>query len=182
MKHNTTTIWVCVDCMMTRETGEPCENVDCNPWSRITDDQTVTFGIIEPEHTADCDTMDCDCAYDSFSTAPCEGCGTDLAGARYAYTLWDPTIRVTHQVTIHNELRLYVEAPKGTHASTMAKHAREYLATLPKPLYREWNGSTRSGQWCRHLGKYAGYYTPAAAAQLDTRKLYWRTIVIPEGI
>lgn len=88
-------------------------------------------------------------------------------------------LRVTHQITPHNELRLYVEAPAGTHANTMAKVARDHLANLPQPDYVEWNGTKRPGQWCRHLGESAAYYTPQAEKELGKRKLYWRTIVIP---
>ena len=90
--------------------------------------------------------------------------------------------KASHKVSVYGDLFVYVQAAPGTNANTMAKYAREYISTLPKPDYREYDGSTRPGKWCRHLGKSFSFYTPEAEKQLDYRKLYWATIVIPEGI
>ena len=90
--------------------------------------------------------------------------------------------RASHKISVYGDLYLYVQAPAGTNANTMAKYAREYIATLPKPEYREYDGSTRPGQWCRHLGKSFSFYTPEAEKDLGYRKLYWTTITIPEGL
>lgn len=92
------------------------------------------------------------------------------------------TIKVTHKISVYGDLMVAVTAPAGTHANTMAKHARDYISTLPKPTYHEYDGSTRPGKWCRHLGKSFNFYTAEAEKQMDTRKLYWTTIVIPEGL
>lgn len=90
--------------------------------------------------------------------------------------------KASHKISVYGDLYLYVQAPLGTHANTMAKFAREYIATLPKPTYHNYDGSTRPGQWCRHLGRSENYYTVGAEKQLGYRKLYWTTIVVPEGI
>lgn len=92
------------------------------------------------------------------------------------------TIKTAHKISVYGDLYVYVQAPAGTHANTMAKHAREYISTLPKPTYHDYDGSARPGQWCRHLGPSFSFYTPQAETELGYRKLYWTTIVIPEGL
>ncbi|ACQ80763.1 hypothetical protein Bcav_2514 [Beutenbergia cavernae DSM 12333] len=79
-------LWVCMDCMLTRETGEP-QNGDREPWSTGFDGVEVAHGVPESEHTCGHDgvTTECGCAVADFATAPCDACGTWLAGERHAY-------------------------------------------------------------------------------------------------
>lgn len=70
------TIWVCTDCLFARE-GDGTENPDREPWGLLPT-ADVSLGVLWPEH----------CERRDFDTAPCDGCGTPLAGERYAYTVW----------------------------------------------------------------------------------------------
>lgn len=87
-------IWVCFDCMITREsessqyddvTGEYAQ-----PWSKIEDGYSVTFGIIVDNDAHDGANME----HIDFSTSPCDGCGSKLHGERHAYTLWDDRVEM----------------------------------------------------------------------------------------
>lgn len=94
MKANTVTIWVCIDCMFSHANGETSsdEAPDCEPWCLIDKGDEVAMGIMADEHADSCTPEDreegCDCATDSFSWSPCEGCGSSLGGERHAFTLW----------------------------------------------------------------------------------------------
>lgn len=82
-------LWVCLECTFTRESGESLYNditgEYAEPWSLIQDGYSVTKGIIVENETHD----GTDHEHSDFSTSPCDGCGSTLAGERYAYTLWD---------------------------------------------------------------------------------------------
>lgn len=99
------TIWVCQCCMLTACNGSCCDSTDHGgdgrqPWSR----EIGTAGMVAAEHAEDCLTYltggnagaidgdyQCDCEEDQFSRAPCDGCGSELYGSRYAFTAWaDP--------------------------------------------------------------------------------------------
>lgn len=95
MAETSSTYWVCVDCYVLHVNGET--SPDVNPetlWSTLEDGQTVTAGIFNEahscgrEHGEDID--ECDCDHDDFSSVPCDGCDSYLAGARYACTVWTP--------------------------------------------------------------------------------------------
>ena len=99
---NTTTIWVCVDCMLHHANGECGSCYDDvhgheeEPWSRLDDDESVAMGMLWEEHTDECNNAasegrdECDCETDTYSTSQCEGCGSWLHGERHAFTLWFP--------------------------------------------------------------------------------------------
>jgi hypothetical protein len=92
------TYWVCVDCYTThhgvREDhyGEP----DREPLALIGEDEEVTAGLLWEEHdclnAVDIDPWagpeECDCEHVTFSWTPCDGCGSQLGGAREALTVW----------------------------------------------------------------------------------------------
>ncbi len=83
------TVWVCVDCALTHANGECGESSDREPLSAIPAGHTVTLGLLRSEHAPSCDSVEeCDCATDAFSTVPCAGCGSTLAGERHAMALW----------------------------------------------------------------------------------------------
>lgn len=102
------TIWVCQDCLLHHANGEcgNChENIlaigegedahDREPWCWIDNaDQQVTMGSRQEEHICGrqngtyFDECDCDCEMNTFSWHSCDGCGSRLAGERYAFTLW----------------------------------------------------------------------------------------------
>lgn len=88
-------IWVCQCCMLMHANGECCPDDShggdgIKPWALI--DGTgyaVTMGMLPEEHDEMCeDNYECDCEHDTFSSSRCGGCGSWLAGDRYAFTLW----------------------------------------------------------------------------------------------
>jgi len=98
---DTCTIWVCQDCMLHHANGE-CGSChmddegtwnghDRKPWSK-TNPVNVTMGMLDEQHDCipdwDGSRIDCDCGTTNFSTSSCDGCGSNLAGERHAFTLW----------------------------------------------------------------------------------------------
>ena len=93
----TYTVWACQDCLMAaagyteHETGTVPE---LEPWTRLGEGETVSPGFGWEDHTEDCPnrvaggTVDCDCETQDFSTSPCGGCGSHLAGSRHAVTVF----------------------------------------------------------------------------------------------
>jgi hypothetical protein len=91
------TMWVCVDCLMARE-SEPPESPDREPWG-LDPSVDVTLGLLSTEHDTPCGSFDgpdgdflggeCECETHDFSWQPCDGCGSTLGGSRHAYTMWD---------------------------------------------------------------------------------------------
>lgn len=88
------TIWVCIDCLCTRE-GEAPETTEREPWGNLPTDE-VTCGLLDEEHACQREphpdgSRECDCEKVDFSTRDCDACGSHYAGERHAYTLWgDP--------------------------------------------------------------------------------------------
>lgn len=98
-KYATTTYWVCIDCHMVHHIGDEHEVLSgLEVWNTIEDDQTYTSGLLQEDHQCGWEEMDsndeppCDgeCETATFSWADCEGCGTNLGGQRFAYTVWTP--------------------------------------------------------------------------------------------
>lgn len=65
------------------------------PLCLIDEADDVTAGIMREEHAEDCfnrtDThgdYECECEQITFSKSSCDGCGSHLAGAREALTIW----------------------------------------------------------------------------------------------
>lgn len=112
----TTTVWICSDCMMLLANGEVADDVEQEPMALLNDDESiehVTPGLMADEHHEDCDfristhaveademfgvpdgeepnyVHDCNlqCEERGFSHARCDGCG-GLPGDRYAATVW----------------------------------------------------------------------------------------------
>lgn len=95
-------IWVCQCCMLIHANGECCADDDhggdgVEPWAAKPDDYSVTMGLLASEHHKDCDVYkeggwpvnyECDCERIEFSSSSCEGCGSRLAGSRYAFAYW----------------------------------------------------------------------------------------------
>lgn len=89
----TTTIWVCENCMYANAYGETLYPEDPAPLTKLIG-ADVSPGIMEDQHSEYCELnqlagLDCDCAHDHFSSKECEGCEQTLAGERHALTLWD---------------------------------------------------------------------------------------------
>jgi hypothetical protein len=90
-------LWVCVDCVLVRECGEAPEVApDCEPWAALAlrAGEEVAAGMDWAEHAEDCPNHtagrhvdECECETASFRTSACDGCGSRLAGERFAYTL-----------------------------------------------------------------------------------------------
>lgn len=87
---------VCIDCMLIHANGETSGDRDENEpelWSRILDGIgfSVTMG---GKHSKGCDgPEDCSCGDLGFSWSACEGCGSNLGGDRFRFTVWRWTIR-----------------------------------------------------------------------------------------
>lgn len=85
-----TTYWVCEDCLMAQagyDEHELGRAFECDPLNLIPADAVVTDGLLREEH--DCDgEPECDCETVDFSRSSCDGCGSHLAGSRYALTVW----------------------------------------------------------------------------------------------
>lgn len=94
-----TLLWVCQDCYVTDANGTPSDDPDYTPdrepLSLIPEGVSVTSGMLFEHHAEDCPNRiedeyvaDCDCETISFSSRVCDGCGSTLAGSRYALTMW----------------------------------------------------------------------------------------------
>lgn len=95
---DTTTLWVCVDCIMHLANGEcgRCYDDDNHnrmpPLGLLAGDE-ITMGLMREEHSNYCDPdvddgYECDCEVNTFSWSQCQGCGSMLGGERHAVTLW----------------------------------------------------------------------------------------------
>lgn len=85
----TSTLWVCVDCLMTDVNGEIPEDRDDRsplPWSKWDDTREITLGLMKEEHSCDGSDPECGCESIEFSWRSCDGCGSHLGGSRQAYT------------------------------------------------------------------------------------------------
>lgn len=95
------TMWVCQCCALSHANGECCADDDHGgdgiaPWSAVDERYRVTAGLLAEEHDEECDfradpqcrEVDCECERLSFTWSRCEGCGSALAGDRWAHTLW----------------------------------------------------------------------------------------------
>lgn len=96
MTQNTTTIWVCEDCLFVHANGES-EGMDPNkvPFRLIEEGDTVALGMSWEDHSADCPNRaagehveECECETDNFSRSSCDACGDPLAGSRHAMTIF----------------------------------------------------------------------------------------------
>lgn len=91
------TIWVCEDCYESHHgVFDRVANSLAPPLGRIPEGYHLTSGLWP--HDESCPNVvdgewmgehDCDCEIIHFSKSPCEGCGSTLAGVRYALTLWE---------------------------------------------------------------------------------------------
>lgn len=93
------TIWVCIDCMLEHANGESSldrPDSEPTPWSLWQfPGRDITMGMLWEEHHENCSnraaesiTEECDCEHIDFSSSDCDGCGSMLAGERFAFTYW----------------------------------------------------------------------------------------------
>lgn len=87
-------LWVCLDCMFARESGETnSEEPEFEPWSKLAagEHEHVSMGLYSEDHSDDCTPADrengCTCERDTLSRRSCDGCGNNYDGERHAYTL-----------------------------------------------------------------------------------------------
>ena len=88
------TIWVCQCCLLSDANGECCAEDThggdgIEPWTAVDFSRyAVWMGLPRDEHAEECEPGDdCDCEHITFSSSRCDGCGSWLAGDRYAFTL-----------------------------------------------------------------------------------------------
>lgn len=88
-------LWVCQCCMLEHGNGECCADDSHGgdgvaPWSAFDFARfSVTMGLLRKYHEGGClADEDCDCERESFGRWPCSGCGSGLAGERFAFTMW----------------------------------------------------------------------------------------------
>jgi len=98
MPESSGTIWVCVDCAVMHANGETGEldPTQPEPWALYganSESYDITYGITLDEHECTLEEApECDeCGHLTFSKSQCEGCGSTLAGAREAFTVWEQT-------------------------------------------------------------------------------------------
>lgn len=98
-----TVYWVCVDCYLAANgyDQEIGHTPDRPPLGLI--DGRVLVGLPATDHAPDCPVWcgdpnradvpvagaECECEHDTFSSRPCEGCGSRYAGTREAVTTFD---------------------------------------------------------------------------------------------
>lgn len=90
------TVWVCTDCAAVQANGELGDDLtpDRGPlW--LLAGMTVAAGMNLRDHDARCPKRttagrvdECDCETVPYSTTPCAGCGSALAGERHALTVF----------------------------------------------------------------------------------------------
>lgn len=84
-------VWVCQDCMLIHANGE-CTHDESQPEPWALWDLSEAEIAMGGEHSVNCDrsdSYDCDCETIGFSTSQCAGCGSYLAGERYAFTVFE---------------------------------------------------------------------------------------------
>lgn len=86
------TLWVCECCMLEHANGECCPDDSHGgdgvaPWSGFDFARfAVWAGLSRDEHEDGCDPDDeCGCERREFSSSSCDGCGSRLHGARFAF-------------------------------------------------------------------------------------------------
>jgi hypothetical protein len=82
----TSTIWVCADCLFAREgygVGEP----DREPWGLMPGADVDLGTFHDPSCGAGGEQCDQHNVIET-SSSPCPACGSELEGTRYAYTLY----------------------------------------------------------------------------------------------
>lgn len=87
--------WVCVDCYFVHHgiyESESGTTPTC-ALALISASDEITSGLVLDEHEPDCPMRadqfsECECEEIPFSSSPCEGCGSHLAGSRHALTIW----------------------------------------------------------------------------------------------
>jgi hypothetical protein len=102
---NTCTIFACADCTLLHANGE-IEDLGEDftdqpfPWTEVDNDPSVTLvtmGLLDSGHEWCENPQACrdgyaetgeGCEYIEFSSTPCGGCGSMLAGSRFGFTLW----------------------------------------------------------------------------------------------
>lgn len=99
------TLDLCGCCYMALVNGEPCDCADDTEqhpnglMGNCGADEEITPGVFASQHGKDCLTYlldsadvpgdyECECERDDFSSVPCGGCGTYLAGEREKATGW----------------------------------------------------------------------------------------------
>lgn len=103
MSNESITIWVCQCCMLNHANGEcGCgayygEDPDHDPLSLVSNNN-ITMGMAYEEHSDTCQVNitgywtnseeQCECETNTYSTSPCQGCGSWLSGERHAMTIW----------------------------------------------------------------------------------------------
>jgi hypothetical protein len=92
--------WCCVDCLMLLANGETptemSETETAEYLARVaqhTGERDVTLGRMLGEDGCECEDWDCDthhegCEQNTFSSSPCDVCGSHLGGSRDAVTFW----------------------------------------------------------------------------------------------
>lgn len=88
----TVPLWVCRCCVLAAANGECCDSDEHGgdsmvPLSSI---KATDSAMLGGEHNPERCYLDggCDCVFHEFETSQCPGCGSFLAGSRYAMTLF----------------------------------------------------------------------------------------------
>lgn len=94
--------WCCVDCLFLLANGDTPEGLspdETAEWLAKIDRRTEGFEVVlGGEHVEDCPniedgqwqgTTDCDCEQVTFSSSPCDVCGSQLAGCRHAVAYFE---------------------------------------------------------------------------------------------
>jgi hypothetical protein len=72
---------VCLDCTYSRESGEEALEAVEIPWNLL-EGADVTLNLYDE------DSEEAEAGFADYSTRPCDGCGSRLAGSRYRYAIW----------------------------------------------------------------------------------------------
>lgn len=101
-----TLTWVCTCCLLklANDDTSGCEDsctigTDDHParWlEQYPGDTDLTIGMLRREHWRECPNRhpsaggayECNCETIDFTSTPCAGCGSHLAGSRHAVTMW----------------------------------------------------------------------------------------------
>lgn len=92
----TSTIWVCGDCLFARE-GYGVQEPDREPWSLLPN-ADVDLGSFHEPSCQEGGSERCD-AHNVLEadSSPCDACGSELEGTRYAYTLFEAQATSDHR-------------------------------------------------------------------------------------
>lgn len=148
------TIWVCEDCRMADANGglEDGQETEREPWSHANAELDPTPGLRIEEHECGKERgedieAECGCEQETFSWSSCEGCGSELGGSRYPYTVsWDRE----EKPAPYEPEPLPLLAPQFAHGCTVVDDQGPSVEPFRVMVWTVYHRSSRWELWARY--------------------------------